>query len=655
MSALPTTSEFRHPKVGERYLYSGYEFEVLRIDQAIVTLRGVNVKRVSDIPLLRWQDLADRGRLTVVAAIEPWNELYANAANLTDKEANAQQKRLAYVRAFEHELCGRAPTELGTLLIQRIAEERGEKPPSLSRVRAWIRKYRGSGRNPLVLITREHRTRERKPRMDGTVAALMQSILRSTYMDDRRPSAQAVYYMLCAEIEAENLKRPPDTKLSPPSRASFYRAVASLDAYTSDLNRHGKQYAKRKHRHGGKIHPPTMVLERVESDSNYIDLIVVDENGDPIGRPVLTIMLDIFSRCVLGWDLSFVPPCAAKTIRAYKDSVSSENGRLPGGAAVELIVDGGPEFKSDLFLVCERFGTTVRIVAPREPNEKPHIERFFKTMNSMFIHLIHGTTRSSPQDRGDYQAVKQAWIQLDELRERFASWVDNIYHRLNHSELGLPPIVVWQKATELDIPTRYLDAGLDQICRKSTERSITGGRVNLFNLSWTSPALPDLAGRLATHPEKDKVVVLYDETDLSHVYVVDPDDATRLVRADPVDPRYQNGLTLAEHKAASAALKAAGKDAQNTKLLNEARKKMWDEFDVKTARARKQFARMRNEKVAEKLRQSTGATQGGQLSNPQTGELPETDFALPRLESTSSQQGTELDLWDESSEIYQSL
>lgn len=495
--------------------------------------------------------------------------------------------------------------------------------------------------------------------MNHTVIELTQSILRSTFLDDRRPSAQAIYHLLCAEIEGENLKRNPEDKLRAPSRASFYRTVATLDAYDADLNRHGKQYAKRKHRHGVRIHPPSMVLERVESDSNYVDLIVVDENGDPIGRPVLTVLIDIFSRCVLGWDLSFVPPCAAKTLRAYKDALSSENGRLAGGAPIELIVDGGPEFRnSSLFQVAERFGTSVRIVSPREPNEKPHVERFFRTMNTTFIHLMHGTTRSSPQDRGDYRAVKNAWIQLEELRERFAAWLEQIYHNSLHSELGIPPSVAWKKATELDTPTRYRDEGLDMVCRKSVERAISGGRVQLFNLCWTSPALPDLAARLAQHPEKDRVTVLYDETDLDHVFVVDPEDSTRLVRADPVDARYQKGLTFTEHQAATTALKAAGKEATNTILLNQARKRLWDELDLSTTKARKRFARMQNEKMASRLR--AAGDQGQLASDPDASALPSEqthllEATLPSFEESKPGQSTVEDIWDEEGDIFKSL
>ena len=49
--------------------------------------------------------------------------------------------------------------------------------------------------------------------------------------------------------------------------------------------------------------PPLVseVLEVVQIDHTVIDVIVVDEwERQPIGRPYLTLAIDVFSRCVLG-------------------------------------------------------------------------------------------------------------------------------------------------------------------------------------------------------------------------------------------------------------------------------------------------------------------------------------------------------------------
>ena len=57
-----------------------------------------------------------------------------------------------------------------------------------------------------------------------------------------------------------------------------------------------------------------------------------------------------------------------------------------------------------------------------------------------------------------------------------------------------------------------------------------------------------IASRANASGHNDKFKVYYDETDLSYVLIEDPTDRTNLIRADAVDPDYQNGLSLYEHK-----------------------------------------------------------------------------------------------------------
>ena len=49
--------------------------------------------------------------------------------------------------------------------------------------------------------------------------------------------------------------------------------------------------------------PPEIValLEQVQIDHTVIDLMIVDEiNRQPIGRPYITVAIDVFSRCLIG-------------------------------------------------------------------------------------------------------------------------------------------------------------------------------------------------------------------------------------------------------------------------------------------------------------------------------------------------------------------
>ncbi len=50
-------------------------------------------------------------------------------------------------------------------------------------------------------------------------------------------------------------------------------------------------------------------LARVEIDHTHLDLFVVDEKDClPLGRPYLTLAIDVYTRCILGAAIEFFPP-----------------------------------------------------------------------------------------------------------------------------------------------------------------------------------------------------------------------------------------------------------------------------------------------------------------------------------------------------------
>ena len=55
----------------------------------------------------------------------------------------------------------------------------------------------------------------------------------------------------------------------------------------------------------------TAPLEQVQIDHTVIDLIVVDDRDrQPIGRPYLTLAIDVFTRCVIGMVVTLEAPSA---------------------------------------------------------------------------------------------------------------------------------------------------------------------------------------------------------------------------------------------------------------------------------------------------------------------------------------------------------
>jgi len=83
-------------------------------------------------------------------------------------------------------------------------------------------------------------------------------------------------------------------------------------------------------------------LERIECDHTMLDLIVVDtETRLPLGRPWLTVMLDIHSRMVHGIYLSFNLSSCLSVIQCLRQAIK------PKGYVRELlVVDNGEDFRS---------------------------------------------------------------------------------------------------------------------------------------------------------------------------------------------------------------------------------------------------------------------------------------------------------------------
>jgi putative transposase len=581
------------PAPGARYGLNGDIYEVTRVEDGFARLRGVEVKRERVLPVAQIATMLRTGVLTRKSLAPIEISSAPMALNMPDTQRKRFLRRLAYVQALHREFGGALPSKEISRVIDEVAcRVKDTSPPCIATLYLWMKKYKKTGANPLSQLENGGKPKTSARRISAEVLAIMSRYIREEYLKATRPPAKTVYELFVAELEANNLHRGPDHQLSVPSHMTFSRAISTLDPYVVDLTRLGKETARRRQRYGKAILAPCRIGQRVEVDSHLMDVIVVDEDGNPIGRPWLCAMICVYSRCIVGWEISFTPPCAAKVLRALRGAMSDATPRIFSGSPEELILDNGPEFQNAVLqAVAGTYGVTLRYVEPRSPNEKPHIERFFGTVNTQLVHMMPGTTRSNPNDRGEYESVKNATLRLEEVRDRFGFWLDNVYHKSPHSELHLPPSEMWRIGVEVFAPTRYPDVDLNITCRSFVARTIHGGRVGFANLSWTGPSLPEVAARLAAKGAGTKTQVYYDETDLSFVWVQDPDDRSLLYKAEAVVPAYQTGLSLYEHELLQQVLRRQEKSF-STPELREAKATLYRQLSEDSARARKQLARM---------------------------------------------------------------
>src|SRR4051794_1208764 len=140
--------------------------------------------------------------------------------------------------------------------------------------------------------------------------------------------------------------------------------------------------------------------------SHEVDIQLVDDLARAVlGRPWLTLLLDVHSRCVLGLSVSFDPPSAAGVALALAQGVLPKTEWLADrgldltwpthGLPRLLHLDNGREFHSRaLRRGCQQHGLGLDYRPPATPRFGGHIERLMGTLMQR-VHALPGSTASS--------------------------------------------------------------------------------------------------------------------------------------------------------------------------------------------------------------------------------------------------------------------
>ena len=304
-------------------------------------------------------------------------------------------------------------------------------------------------------------------------------------------------------------------------------------------------------------------LEVVQIDHTEVDVIVVDEQSrKEIGRPWITLAVDVLTRTVAGFYLSLDAPSRVAIGLCLLHAVYDKTAWLAereidapwpiAGLPETLHADNGADFRSRAFVrACRNHGIQTVWRPPGQPHFGGHIERLIGTQMGA-VHLLPGTTFSNPAERGSYRSSNAARMTLREL-ERWIGWeIAGHYHQRVHSSLHRPPIAVWREHEaqhQFRLPADRLDFWVSFLPEE--ERILRRDGIHFGNVKYWSDALAADVGRT-----KDKLLVKYDPRDLSRIFVRRP--SGRFVEA-----RYRNinwpAISMTEHKAAVRQLKAQGR------------------------------------------------------------------------------------------------
>ncbi|WP_081668127.1 DDE-type integrase/transposase/recombinase [Metapseudomonas resinovorans] len=577
--------------IGEHYQYRTQLYEVIAITGQRIQLRSVHQRK--NICFQSYETLSYAHRLGLFNKIQE-APLLAEAnkiiAGLSAKARERLNKRLAYVRGVLDKFKGYLPKEETEKLVIEIGAQIGDAtPPHYTSIYLWTRTYLRANENPISLLsTRIVRKKYRIQRQPEEIQELVNYHIELLYHSDTPAPISHVIEAITYSAEDLNSKRANSSQLVIPSKSTLRRTIEELDTFETELHQLGRNSAIKNQRWSKKCRKLHRLLQRAECDTHYLDVIVVNIDGEVLGRPYLTVVLDVYSRRVIGWDISLNPPSIEKTIRAIKMSLSSEHER--NGLATHYIVDNGSEFVAKKLSDClALLGAEITFCEPGEPNQKPFVERWFKTLTVGLIHHIKGTTFSNIVERGDYDSEGEAIFTLEQIREKFKDWLDTVYHCDFHRGLNTSPDIYWDEhVTPAFPPKRYSQEDLRRIFLSMVFATPINGRIGFDNLQWTGSGV----AYLSTLKHKEETLMLYyDPSELGTAWVCHPSSPDDIYSISAVDP-YQIGLTMHMHNLVMSDLKEQEKKFDYSVARNNRVRINIESANAKGKRGRRKHAQL---------------------------------------------------------------
>lgn len=311
----------------------------------------------------------------------------------------------------------------------------------------WLRQFERTGK--LTTLVRRDRKDKGKTLLPADAEKIIADMIESFYLSKQKFSAAKVVQevqRICAKLNVR-----------PPHPNTIRNRIKKIDAYKKLKSRSGNkvardQLAPLKGHFPGADFP----LSVVQVDHTLVDIILVDDaHRQPIGRPWLTLLIDVFSRMVLGFYISFDPPgnlslglCLTHAFLPKEKWLAKHNIETAWpcwGIPRTIHADNAKEFRGNMLQkACQEYGISLEWRPVATPHYGAHIERLLGTLNRE-IHTAPGSTFSNPKSRGDYDSDSNAAMTLSEFETWFAVLCVEAYHQKPHSGIGMPPIAKWQE------------------------------------------------------------------------------------------------------------------------------------------------------------------------------------------------------------------
>jgi transposase InsO family protein len=417
-------------------------------------------------------------------------------------------------------------------------------------------KMKSYQRDGIIGLVDGRALRQYKSRVEAVDWRILDALLTVINAQTNRSTGTAS--RVIAQLEEAVRKKYGNLRL--PCRTRLYALIDDLGGpkHTTKSGKTRRSLGNRPDRPFAK-QEPMLPGAYVQVDSNTMDIEV--RVGDKRTRPRLTILTDVYSRSIIAYTIRLdatkavdhamlltqsLSPRQNRPSRAvWRDAVRrkhpgltllDENEYSDYVRAIPFIhprqwtTDRGADYTGKtLREAMTRVGMSAVLSAPYTPTSKPHVERQFKSINTMFTQHLDGYIGRSPEHRGK-DVPLESLLSVEALRELFEDWVVSVWQVRKHSELrdNVHPTEMLspnEKAARAALTVEQLHIALsceDYIRMLDSEpRTIQSTGVRINNRMYDSELLHPLKGMKSRNPRLGgKWEVKVDPYNPTYVWVV---------------------------------------------------------------------------------------------------------------------------------------
>ncbi len=389
------------------------------------------------------------------------------------------------------------------------------------------------------------------------IKALFQNGIERYYQTKKQTSLTEVYTSIVKDFFSERYMEDGEMKYKVwdkervPTYRQFYYWFKKMDEPTkSIIERQGRKAYELKYRPilGNSINETIGPGTRFQVDATIADIYLVSrlDRNRIIGRPIVYVIIDVFSRLVTGIYVGLEGPSWIGAMMALDNMVTDkvafckqygieiEEDQWPAKHLPEVILADRGEFEGySVENLINNLGIAIENTPPYRGDLKGIVERSFRTLNTKLKHKTPGAIMKEFRQRGDRDYRLDATLTLEEFTKIYIQLV--LHH--NNTLIAKYPV---EKEMLIDsvvpIPVELWKWGIEN--KKGSLRSIDGELMRL-NVLPKGKAVVSRAGikfkGLMYGSQKaiqeqwflkqatKNIEVVYDPRNLSNIYILDED------------------------------------------------------------------------------------------------------------------------------------